>query len=205
MNNAGIMATSPGLTKEGYEIQFGTNHMGHALFTKLLMPTLQKTAQEPDSDVRIINLSSGGHLFAPRTGIPFSDLKTSMASYNTWTRYGISKLSNILFSNELARRYPEIKSIAIHPGSVNTGLSRGLKESYPWATWIIQFFINIVTTTVQQGTMNQLWASTSDKAVSGEYYDPVGKVGRKSKFVDDEGLAKKLWEYTENEFEAQSV
>jgi len=206
MNNAGIMATSPGLTKDGYELQFGTNHMGHALLTKLLMPTLQNTARQQgaNSDVRIINLSSAGHMMT-RNGIPFEDLKTDMATYNTWTRYGVSKLSNILFSNELARRYPEIKSISLHPGSVNTGLSRGLKTTYPWAAWIIQGLLNLVTTTVQQGTMNQLWASTSDKVVNGEYYDPVGVVGRKSKFVNDEGLAKKLWEFTETEFEAHGV
>lgn len=62
------MAQPPSLTKDGFEAQFGTNHVGHFLFTKLLLPTLQKTAAEPNSDVRIINLSSEGHKFAPSVG-----------------------------------------------------------------------------------------------------------------------------------------
>ena len=61
INNAGIMAVPWSMTEDGYEIQFGTNHMGHALLTKLLMPTMLKTAEEPGSDVRVINLSSEGH------------------------------------------------------------------------------------------------------------------------------------------------
>lgn len=109
MNNAGIMACPAGLTKEGYEIQFGTNHMGHALLSKLLLPTLQRTAKEPGSDVRIINLSSWGNNFAPKGGLIFDAMKTDMQSYTTFSRYGQSKLANILFNRELAKRYPSIK------------------------------------------------------------------------------------------------
>ena len=69
INNAGIMAVPWSMTEDGYEIQFGTCHMGHALFTELLLPTLLKTAEEPGSDVRIINLSSEAHNMAPKGGI----------------------------------------------------------------------------------------------------------------------------------------
>lgn len=62
INNAGIMATPYEKTKEGYEIQFGTNHVGHAMFTKLLLPTLLKTAEQPGADVRVVNVSSAGHM-----------------------------------------------------------------------------------------------------------------------------------------------
>ena len=88
MNNAGVMALPPGLTKEGYEIQFGTNHMGHALLTKLLMPLLLKTAEQPDSDVRIINVSSGAHGVAPKGGFLPETVTTTMEKYHTYTRYG---------------------------------------------------------------------------------------------------------------------
>ena len=114
-SNAGVMALPASTTKDGYEIQFGTNHLGHFLLTKLLMPTLQRTA-EGKGDVRIVNLSSQGHRLPPRGGLALKDAHSDMASYNTWVRYGQSKLANILFTRELTRRYPAFKSFAIHPG-----------------------------------------------------------------------------------------
>ena len=115
IDNAGVMALPASTTKEGYEIQFGTNHVGHFLFTKLLIPTLQRTA-EGKGDVRIVNLSSEGHRLPPKGGLALKDAHSDMASYNTWVRYGQSKLANILFTRELTRRYPTFKSFAIHPG-----------------------------------------------------------------------------------------
>ena len=200
MNNAGIMATPPGTTKDGYEIQFGTNHMGHALLTKLLLPTLQKTAAEPDSDVRIINLSSSGHGYAPKGGFVFKDINSDMASYGTFTRYGQSKLANILFTVELAKRYPEIKSIAVHPGAVKTELLRGAKENKPWLRYPLDIFASAVLTNVASGALNQLWASTSKEAKSGKYYVPVAKENAASAYARDGKLAEELWNWTEEEF-----
>lgn len=77
------MALPAGTTKEGYEIQFGTNHIGHALLTKLLMPTLQRTAEQPHADVRIVNVSSDGHKMPPKGGLALKDVTTDMASYLT--------------------------------------------------------------------------------------------------------------------------
>lgn len=89
MLNAGIMAAPPGMTKDGYEIQFGTNHMGHALLTKLLLPTLEKTAKSDGSaDVRIVSLSSHGHMSAPKEGFIFDTLKTNGATLGAYGRYG---------------------------------------------------------------------------------------------------------------------
>jgi NAD(P)-dependent dehydrogenase (short-subunit alcohol dehydrogenase family) len=96
MNNAGVMALDPGLSEEGYEIQFGINHVGHALLTKLLMPVLLKTAEGPNSDVRVLFLTSAGHMLAPSAGIIFKDLKTTqptITSQASWGRYGQSKLA----------------------------------------------------------------------------------------------------------------
>lgn len=109
---SGIMAVPWSKTEDGYEIQFGTNHVGHALLTKLLLPTLLKTAEEPNSDVRVINVSSEGHMLAP--GIIYD--QDTLESYQTWRRYGQSKLANIFHARELQRRYPQITATSLHPG-----------------------------------------------------------------------------------------
>lgn len=104
MLNAGVFGAAPQLTKEGYELQFGTNHVGHALLTRLLGPTLYKTAKSSvDADVRIVSVSSRGHHFAPRQGIVFESLKTEAQSLGPVGRYAQSKLANVLFARQLAK------------------------------------------------------------------------------------------------------
>jgi NAD(P)-dependent dehydrogenase (short-subunit alcohol dehydrogenase family) len=202
MNNAGIMACPAGLTKEGYEVQFGTNHLGHALLTKLLLPILQKTA-ETQNDVRIVNLSSSAHTWAPRGGLVLKDATTDMERCSTWSRYGQSKLANIYYTRELARRYPSIKSIAIHPGSVGTGLISGPVASYPYVGWLLRRLHPIVTVSVQEGALNQLWATVSPDARSGHFYYPVAKDFSGSEQVRDDAKALYLWKWTEAELEKQ--
>lgn len=80
LNNAGVMALPPGTTNDGYEIQFGTNHIGHAALTKLLMPTLQRTAKD-GGNVRIVNLSSAGHQMPPKQGLALTEATTDMGSF----------------------------------------------------------------------------------------------------------------------------
>jgi NAD(P)-dependent dehydrogenase (short-subunit alcohol dehydrogenase family) len=202
INNAGIMAVPPGLTSDGYEIQFGTNYLGHALFTSLLLPLLLTTSSAPNTDVRIVNVSSIGVRLAPKAGLILSDVKSEMNSCSTWELYGQSKLANVLFTKGLAARYPGIKSVAVHPGGVDTGLARGIEESYGkvgkvgvWATrWLMQ--------DVSKGVVNQLWAAVgkSEDVVNGTFYFPVAKVHTGSEVVRDEGLVDFLWEWTEKEF-----
>ena len=158
INNAGVMALPPSITTEGYEIQFGTNHIGHFLFTKLLIPTLQRTV-EGKEDVRIVNLSSEGHRFAPKGGLALKDAHSNMASYNTWVRYGQSKLANILFTRELTRRYPAIKSVAVHPGGIDTGLSLGFQKQHPWLAAAVRPIVSPFLATVQQGALTQLFGT----------------------------------------------
>lgn len=201
MNNAGIMATPAATTEEGYEIQFGTNHMGHALLTKLLLPKLQATAKEPGSDVRIVTLSSAGHQWAPKGGIAFEELRSDMKSTSTITRYGQSKLANILYSNELARRYPDIRCISIHPGAVSTGLTRGLTASYWWIKTPVNVLSKVFMATSAEGALNQLWASTNADTKSGKYYVPVAKENAGSAYAQDKELGAKLWDWTEKELE----
>ena len=199
LNNAGIMAVPVGTTKEGYEIQLGTNHVGHFLLTKLLLPTLEKTAEQAGSDVRIVNMSSMGHQMAPNAGIDFEDHHLPTAS--TWTRYGQSKLANILFTTELARRHPTITSVAVHPGVVNTDLMNSYNDSNTVVKYVHGMFSGLVFKDIPTGTKNQLWACTvaREKLHSGAYYVPVGKRNAGTKQARDAELAKQLWEWSEKE------
>ncbi len=197
MNNAGVMALSPSTTKDGYEIQFGTNHIGHALLTKLLLPILQRTADE-NGDVRIINVSSAGHQLPPSGGLALKEVTTDMNSYSTWVRYGQSKLANILFTRELARRYPAIKCVALHPGAVATGLSLGFQNSHPWLAVLMRPIVLFVKTP-QDGALTQLFTATSSDVKSGQYYVPPANENPGSKYSQDQGLAEALWEWTESE------
>lgn len=202
INNAGVMALPPGLTEDGYEIHFGTNHMGHVLLTNLLMPLLLKTAAEPGSDVRIINLTSAGEGLAPKGGFLPDQATTKMEPYHPYTRYGHSKLANVLFTKELAKRYPTIKSVAIHPGRVQTDLLNHFLENITFTSVFQKTYDFFASVSVEKGVYNQLWAAVGDKdkVKSGEYYAPVGKGGVQSSAGKDMVLAAKLWDWQEAEF-----
>ena len=179
-----------------------TLRIGHALLTKLLIPTLQATAKEPNSDVRIINLTSEGHNFA-RTPAVLLD-RSKLDASNAWTRYGYSKLANILFARELANHYPDITSTAVHPGVIATDLylpnaqnnfvtNAGLKVA------------GFLRGTVATGALNQLWAATGKKGEikNGCYYTPIGALSKGSPCAQNAKLASDLWEYTEKELAAK--
>ncbi|KIX07083.1 uncharacterized protein Z518_05060 [Rhinocladiella mackenziei CBS 650.93] len=202
VNNAGIMAHPHGLTKDGYEIQFGTNHMGHALLTRQLLPLMQKTTSQPGADVRIVNLSSGAHLFAPRAGICFDGLKTEMKSYNPGTLYGQTKLANILHARELAKRYPDIRSTSVHPGRVETNIDNVMMELNNLNARVQRIFDFLAgPMNVQQGALTQIWAAVwkKDEIKNGAYYVPVGKENQGSTLSGNAELAEKLWDWTEKE------
>lgn len=202
MLNAGIMAVPEGLTKEGYEIQFGTNHLGHALLAKFLMPILLETKEHhPEADVRVVVLTSVGMERHPAGGIDFEAVKTTCPNMQTFTRYGQSKLANALFARELARRYPQIRTAAVHPGVVYTNLGSPLRDAYPWLT-LIEPAVKLLLHDAESGSRNQLWASVSDDVVSGQYYVPVGVCGKGRAPVKDDDLARRLWDWTEEQFEA---
>lgn len=199
------MAVPPGVTKEGYEIQFGTNHVGHALLTKLLLPTLLRTAESPGSDVRIVNLSSEGHNLAPTGGILFD--KTKLDAQSTWARYGQSKLANILFAHSLAKEYPSITSVALHPGLIKTDLYGPNKESNVIVRYGLGLFGPLFMRDIPQGAKNQLWAATAEKQrlENGAYYKPVGKSSGGSAYARDANLAERLWDWTENELSEHGI
>ncbi len=187
------MAVPPTKTAEGYEIQFGVNHIGHFLLTKLLLPTLLKTADEPNADVRIINLSSDAYKIAASSGINFAD--TSLPSSSVWSRYGQSKLANILFAKALATRYDKILSVAVHPGVVDTNLANTWLGNFAWLNRLLG---SLFLKTVQEGAKNQLWAATAERAgiESGRYYTPVGVKDEGSGYANDAKMADELWEWS---------
>jgi NAD(P)-dependent dehydrogenase (short-subunit alcohol dehydrogenase family) len=202
INNAGIMGQD-GKTAEGYEKQLGVNHLGHALFTKLLLPTMLKTASEKNSDVRIVNLSSGAHTRAPAPGFDPND--AFMPKSGPMGRYGRAKLANVLFAKEMAKRYPQIKTVALHPGVIRTNLFNPIMESNKLMGLLSSTFGFLVYTTVEEGAKNSLWAATAPKAnvESGAYYVPVGKKDEASAYARDEKLADSLWNWTEAELQKQ--
>ncbi|OAF99636.1 NAD(P)-binding protein [Paraphaeosphaeria sporulosa] len=126
--NAGIMGDPAGLSKNGYEVQFSINYLSHALLITHLQQKLQDSA-ENNGDACIVLLSSNGFRFTPRGGVVFQDLTTTQENLgmgSKWLRYGQSKLALVLYAKLLARKYPKIRTVAIHPGVVYTGLGNNL-------------------------------------------------------------------------------
>lgn len=194
----------PELTKDGYEIQIGTNHIGPALFTKLLLPTLKKTAVStiPPQDVRVVTVASSQESQFPGA-YDFAKWKTIMASDTSFMRYGLSKIGNIHYCSALARRNPDIRFISLHPGTVNTNIFSGMVKSWPILKPIIVVF-SVFLTPVSTGAHNQLWASVSPDAKSGEFYFPVGVTGKGSKYALDQTFSEQLFNWTEKELEAHA-
>merc|ERR1712115_481755 len=123
INNAGIMACPKMKTKDGFEMQFGTNHLGHFLLTNLLMPQLKKAAP----GARIVNVSSMAH----KSGrINWEDIHYEKTPYHRFTSYSQSKLANVLFSKELARKGEGsgVNAYALHPGVIATDLGRHMEN-----------------------------------------------------------------------------
>lgn len=123
INNAGVMACPFGKTQDGFEMQFGTNHIGHFVFTNSILPALLKGAPG-----RIVNLSSGGHRFS---NVLFDDLNFETTEYHKFLSYGQSKTANVQFSVGLDARLKDrgIRAFAVHPGAIMTELSRHMEKA----------------------------------------------------------------------------
>ncbi|KAM5341930.1 hypothetical protein ACJ41O_014961 [Fusarium nematophilum] len=201
MNNAGLMASPPGLTTDGYEVQFGSNYMGPALFTKLLLPTLAKTAEQKGGDARVVSLSSELFRQAPKEGILLSQCKTPLEEISGLARYAHSKLADYYHSRTMSQKYTAIKFVAIHPGVVNTGLLDDLKKRRPWLGGLISLVGSVILTDVHAGARSQLWASTTDRQniESGGFYNHKMRRYNDAVLTDDK-TAEALWDWTEKEF-----
>ncbi|KAK1045124.1 hypothetical protein LTS16_006673 [Friedmanniomyces endolithicus] len=232
INNAGVAALSYSTTKDGFEIQFGTNHMGHALLTQLLLPTLLETAELPDADVRVINVSSKGHMFAPPSGIVYE--QAALEKLEPLGRYGHSKLANILHARELQRRHPSITATAVHPGGkivridyrgrylwlmlFATVIITDIYETYSKTSLAMRYLAPVVKAVasygilpdvydVAGGALTQLWAATAsrEKVRSNYYWTPVGVKNAGTKFAQDADLAAQLWEWTTKEIARRAL
>jgi len=159
INNAGVMACPQAATADGFERQFGTNHIGHFALTKHLMPLVQAGA-----DKRIVNLSSRGHHAAP---VDLDDPNFENREYNEWASYGQSKTANVLFSVGLEQRFADqgIHSYAVHPGGINTNLGRHLSEEAANAlvARVTAADPNFAWKTIPQGAATSCWAATADE------------------------------------------
>ncbi len=184
VNNAGAAYLFRKLSKDGFEMTFAVNHLAHFLLTNLLLPSLQAS---PSS--RVINVSSGGHL---NQKMDFNDLQVSHF-YNPWKAYGRSKLANILFSNELARRMAgsHITSNALTPGMVATDIWKKVNRLL---TPFIYPVISRIGQTPSQGAQTSIYLATSPdvESVSGLYYADK-QPAQSSTASQDEATARRLW------------
>ncbi|KAJ6485757.1 oxidoreductase [Mycena sanguinolenta] len=200
MCNAGIWTLPPALTEDGYELLFGTNHLAHALFIKVLLPTLLRTP-----DARVVSMTSMAYRNA--SGIPLDRMRDAQSGFVERTmRYPHSKLANLVYATELARRYPDLMAVSVHPGVVTTDLV--LKT--PWFEWAIIKVIQMLgeqTAAPAEGAHTQLWAATVEKSklVTGGYYVPGRVLGPLTKQASDPKLAGELWSWTEKELEGYAA
>ena len=200
LNNAGIMMSPYFKTKDGFEGQFGTNHLGHFALTGLLMETLMKTKGS-----RIVNVSSGAH---KRGEMDFENLQFEDGrEYSPMKAYGRSKLANLLFTYELQRKLESAQrqtiAVAAHPGVARTNLGRYMegkmmyKLFYPVFKWISQ--------DQAMGALPQIRASVDPNVKGGEYYGPDGRSEMKgfpvlvqsNEASHNLGDATRLWEVSE--------
>jgi len=201
INNAGVMALPKReLTADGFERQFGTNHLGHFALTGLLMPALLKAAAP-----RVVTVSSLAH----RNGkIVFDDLQGEK-KYVPWDQYNESKLANLMFALELERRArksaSKLVSIPVHPGISRTNIFANGPGTQDFKAIVMKVLAPVMTQPDDMGALPTLYAATSPQARGGEYIGPDGFQGFKGyPAVEqprpqalDEAVAKKLWTVSE--------
>ncbi|KAM0487426.1 hypothetical protein ACHAP7_001939 [Fusarium lateritium] len=196
--NAGIMGAPPTLTKDGYEMHMGTNHLGHALLLKFLKPVLGKTP-----NTRVIHLSSAGFRHVGTEGIEFDTLKYATSTTALPLRYAQSKLACLLYAREAAKRY-SFTNIAINPGEVQTELFS--REAGDDLMKHLQTEVAPgLEIPIEEGVKNHLWATTCPDIENGEFYEPVGKSGGLERHGLDDEMARKLWDWTEEQLKSQAL
>jgi NAD(P)-dependent dehydrogenase (short-subunit alcohol dehydrogenase family) len=194
INNAGIMIPPLSRTADGFELQFGTNHLGHFALTNLLLPHVTG---------RVVSVASGAHRLG---SIDFDDLNWERKSYKAWRAYGQSKLSNLLFIAELQRRLigagSEVLATAAHPGYSATNLQSHSENR------LMEVLMGIGNRVIAQddkgGALPTLYAAVAD-VPGNSYAGPSGfmegrgapKLVGRSKEALDEGVARRLWDVSE--------
>lgn len=196
INNAGVMWTEKSSTADGFELQFGTNHLGHYALTGLLLERLL-----PVEGSRVVTVSSIGHRI--RAAIHFDDLQWER-DYDRVAAYGQSKLANLLFTYELQRRLAGTNTVALaaHPGGSNTELAR---NSPLWVRAVFDVVAPLLVQGADMGALPTLRAATDPAALGGQYYGPDGfmeqrgnpKVVVSSEQSYDLDLQRRLWSVSE--------
>ena len=156
INNAGVMACPLMRTAQGFEMQFGTNHLGHFVFTGLIAQALLAAAP-----ARVVNLSSGGHKFA---NVNFEDPNYQQREYDKWQAYGESKTANALFSVALDARLRGrgVRAFAVHPGVIMTGLARHMDEAdFALLSERAPGDAPLSFKTLEQGAATTVWAAVA--------------------------------------------
>jgi retinol dehydrogenase-12 len=183
INNAGLAPPRGEITKDGFELGFGTNHLGHFLLTVLLMPRLLSTGRS-----RIVNVSSQAHYQAP--GIDFDAVRRPTRSITGLPEYSVSKLANVLFARELSRRVGSVgvHSYALHPGVVASDAWRRLP-------WPVRPLMKLRMISNEEGAKTSIYCATSPDVAhdNGRYYDAC-KEKAPSPVADRVDLARELWE-----------
>ncbi|KAI4944887.1 hypothetical protein J4E91_008231 [Alternaria rosae] len=203
-NNAGVMVPPVGsTTKQGYELQLGTNCVAPFLFTKLLTPILLETAKkEAKGSVRVIWVSSiASQMSAPSGGVDMSNLEYKK-DVNNWTKYGTSKGGNVFHALEFQRKYGSegVVSVALNPGNLKSELGRNMNPVH-------HFFANFMLYPTVNGAYTELFAGFAPDAAklkTGEWVMPFGRVGTLRKdYWSETGkkTARAFWEWSEKQVE----
>lgn len=190
INNAGIFTNDLQLSSDGYELQFAVNHLGHFLLTHQLLPSL---VAAPEG--RIVNLASVAHFHGQ---MDFDSLRGESGAddYNGLQAYAQSKLANVLFTRELARRYPEVESNCLHPGVVRTRIANKRSRWYFSLLWT---FYKPFMRPTRCGARTPLYLALSPEIrnVSGRYFDERQCCRKPSEAARDPELAGRLWSVSE--------
>jgi NAD(P)-dependent dehydrogenase (short-subunit alcohol dehydrogenase family) len=199
INNAGVMASPRRLTEDGFELHLGTNHLGHFVLTRLLLPLM-----EGREDARVVTVSSNAHKTVRR--IAFDNLNGDRR-YFRWNAYGQSKLANLLFALELDRRLrargSTVKSLAAHPGYATTNLQSAAAPAFDRV--VMKMTDAVVGQSGEMGALPVLYAATEPGLEGGTYAGPDGigeqrghpKVVSPNRVARDEGSARRLWDVSE--------
>ncbi|XP_040899566.1 retinol dehydrogenase 13 isoform X1 [Toxotes jaculatrix] len=189
INNAGVMMCPKWLTEDGFETQLAVNHLGHFLLTNLLLPKLKSSAPS-----RVVNVSSIAHQGGR---IDFDDLFFSRKPYSPLESYRQSKLANVLFSRELARRLrgSGVSSFCLHPGVIRTELGRHVQGWFPLLGVLLSLPSLLLMKTPSQGCQTTVYCTVTPglERRSGQYFSDCAEREAAPEGRDDE-VARRLWE-----------
>jgi len=216
INNAALMSHHYGKTPDGLEDSMGVNHFAHFTFTRILLPLLVSTSQQPASDVRVVTIASPIHSRAPPGGkfLTIDEVNDPLASagsvnslFGRYARYARSKLANILFAKGLQQQFDSSNSSAlsmsINPGGVATETVQNNMGSVKLIGPVLRFLVSNLASSPLDGASAALYAATSPEVrrqaakFKGAYLDPTGKIDKPTKDGQDEALATRLWKASE--------